>query len=101
MDEHLRQTLRLHGADILEFNTDSVHDASADQTAILVHICDGTVGVVLLRKYGHTALVLLDYVTLLYRIFSPGEVHPAPQRTGRRPRHPACRHSSQHDRRER
>ncbi len=34
---------------------------------------DETVGVVLLRKEGETADVLLDYVTPRYRDFSPGE----------------------------
>jgi len=34
---------------------------------------DETVGVVLLRKSGETAEVLLDYVTPRFRDFSPGE----------------------------
>lgn len=72
-DEYLRHTLRVHGADILRFNPDFVHDPSADQESFLVQKGDETVGVVLLRKEAETAHVLLDYVTPRYRDFSPGE----------------------------
>ena len=73
-DEYLRHVLRVHGADILRFNPDFVHDPSApEQDAYLVQKGDETVGVVLLRADGDTAHVLLDYVTPRYRDFSPGE----------------------------
>lgn len=73
-DEYLRHVLRVHGADILKFNPDFIHDPSADdQDAFLVTRGDETVGVVLLTAAGDTAHVLLDYVTPRYRDFSPGE----------------------------
>ena len=73
-DEYLRHVLRVHGAEILRFNPEFVHDPSAeDQDAFLVTRGDETVGVVLLRADGDTAHVLLDYVTPRYRDFSPGE----------------------------
>ena len=73
-DEYVRHVLRVHGADILRFNPDFVHDPSApEQDAYLVQKGDETVGVVLLRADGDTAHVLLDYVTPRYRDFSPGE----------------------------
>jgi hypothetical protein len=73
-DEYLRHVLRVHGADILRFNPDFVHDPSdTDQDAFLVQRGDETVGVVLLRAESDTAHVLLDYVTPRYRDFSPGE----------------------------
>ena len=72
-DEYLRHTLRVHGADILRFNPGFVHDPSESQEAFLVQKGDETVGVVLLRKEGDVAEVLLDYVTPRYRDFSPGE----------------------------
>ena len=63
----------MHGADILRFNPGFVHDPSESQEAFLVQKGDETVGVVLLRKEGDVAEVLLDYVTPRYRDFSPGE----------------------------
>ena len=73
-DEYLRHVLRVHGADILRFNPEFVHDPSAEgQDAFLVQKGDETVGVVLLRADGDTAHVLLDYVTPRFRDFSPGE----------------------------
>lgn len=73
-DEYLRHVLRVHGADILRFNPDFVHDPSAEgQAAFLVQKGDETVGVVLLRLEQDTAHVLLDYVTPRFRDFSPGE----------------------------
>jgi hypothetical protein len=72
-DEYLRHTLRVHGADILKFNPGFIHDPSAGQESFLVQKGDETVGVVLLRKEGDSADVLLDYVTPRYRDFSPGE----------------------------
>jgi hypothetical protein len=72
-DEYLRHVLRVHGADILKFNPDFVHDPSSTHDAFLVQRGDETVGVVLLRSVDGTAHVLLDYVTPRYRDFSPGE----------------------------
>ena len=73
-DEYLRHVLRVHGADILRFNPEFVHDPTAEgQDAFLVQKGDETVGVVLLRADGDTAHVLLDYVTPRFRDFSPGE----------------------------
>jgi hypothetical protein len=73
-DEYLRHVLRVHGAEILKFNPEFVHDPGAeDQAAFLVTRGDETVGVVLLTAAGDTAHVLLDYVTPRYRDFSPGE----------------------------
>ena len=72
-DEYLRHVLRVHGADILKFNPDFIHDPGASQDAFLVTRGDETVGVVLLTADGDTARVLLDYVTPRYRDFSPGE----------------------------
>ncbi|WP_107774641.1 GNAT family N-acetyltransferase [Nocardioides sediminis] len=73
-DEYFRHVLRVHGADILRYNPEFVHDPSApDQDAFLVQKGDETVGVVLLHADGDTAHVLLDYVTPRFRDFSPGE----------------------------
>ena len=72
-DEYLRHVLRVHGADILKFNPEFVHDPSETHDAFLVLKGDETIGVVLLREDGDTAHVLLDYVTPRYRDFSPGE----------------------------
>jgi hypothetical protein len=72
-DEYLRHTLRVHGADILKFNPDFLHDPSSTHDAFLIQKGDETVGVVLLREDGDTARVMLDYVTPRYRDFSPGE----------------------------
>jgi hypothetical protein len=72
-DEYLRHTLRVHGADILKFNPGFIHDPAGTDHAFLVQRGDETVGVVLLRKEGRLASVLLDYVTPRYRDFSPGE----------------------------
>lgn len=73
-DEYLRHVLRVHGADILKFNPDFVHDpASLDQEAFLIQKGDETVGVVLMEVERDVAHVQLDYVTPRYRDFSPGE----------------------------
>ncbi len=72
-DEYLRHVLRVHGADILKFNPDFVHDPTESQGAFLVQKGDETVGVVLLHEDGDTAQVMLDYVTARYRDLSPGE----------------------------
>jgi hypothetical protein len=74
-DEYLRHVLRIHEADILAFQPDLVWDGAAPgRLAFLVLHGDETVGVVLVRDDGDgVAQVLLDYVTLRYRDFSPGE----------------------------
>ncbi len=74
-DEYLRHVLRVHGADILEFQPDFVWDgALPGHRAFLVLHGDETVGVVLLCDEGDgTAQVVLDYVTPRFRDFSPGE----------------------------
>ena len=73
-DVYLRYVLRVHGADILRFNPDFVHDpGDPDQASFLVQKGDETVGVVLLRREKDVAHVLLDYVTPRFRDFSPGE----------------------------
>ena len=74
-DEYLRHVLRVHGADILQFQPDFIWDGAAPgRLAFLVQRGDETVGVVLVRDDGDgVARVLLDYVTPRFRDFSPGE----------------------------
>ena len=73
-DEFLRHVLRVHGADILEYQPDFLWDPGhEDNVAYLVQKGDETVGVVLILADGNTARVLLDYVTPRFRDFSPGE----------------------------
>jgi hypothetical protein len=74
-DEYLRHVLRIHEADILEYQPDLVWDGAAPgRLAFLVQRGDETVGVVLVRDDGDgVARVQLDYVTPRYRDFSPGE----------------------------
>ena len=74
-DEYLRHVLRVHEADILEFQPDLVWDGAAPESAaFLVQRGDETVGVVLLHDEGKgVARVQLDYVTPRFRDFSPGE----------------------------
>jgi hypothetical protein len=74
-DEYLRHVLRIHEADILEYQPDLVWDGAAEgRLAFLVQRGDETVGVVLVRDDGDgIARVQLDYVTPRYRDFSPGE----------------------------
>lgn len=73
-DEYLRHVLRVHGADILEYQPDFLWDPGhEDNVAYLVQKGDETVGVVLIRADDDTARVLLDYVTPRFRDFSPGE----------------------------
>ena len=73
-DEYLRHVLRVHGADIVRFNPDFVHDPGDErQHAYVVQRGDETVGVVILAVDQDTARVVLDYVTPRFRDFSPGE----------------------------
>ena len=73
-DAYLRHFLAVHDTDIRGhqpgFVTDDLHD---DDLAFQVEKGDETVGVVLIRRDGDVARVLLDYVTPRYRDFSPGE----------------------------
>lgn len=74
-DEYLRHVLRVHESDILTYQPDFIWDGAADgSVAYLVQRGDETVGVVLVHDAGHgVAQVVLDYVTLRFRDFSPGE----------------------------
>jgi hypothetical protein len=74
-DEYLRHVLRIHEADLLDYQPDRVWDGAAPgRLAFLVQRGDETVGVVLVRDDGDgVARVQLDYVTPRYRDFSPGE----------------------------
>ncbi|HET8593609.1 MAG TPA: hypothetical protein VFM07_00065 [Intrasporangium sp.] len=73
-DEYLRHVLRVHEADIRQFNPEFVHDPFSDDIAYLILRGDETVGVVLMRDAGHrTAQLVLDYVSPRYRDLSPGE----------------------------
>lgn len=74
-DEYLRHVLRVHEADILEYQPGFVWDgAQPGSVAYLVQRGDETVGVVLVHDAGDAvARVVLDYVTPRFRDFSPGE----------------------------
>ena len=73
-DEYLRHVLRVHEADIRQFNPQFVHDPFTDDISYLILKGDETIGVVLMRDAGHrTAELVLDYVTPRYRNLSPGE----------------------------
>jgi hypothetical protein len=73
-DTYLRHVLRVHEADIREFNPGFVHDPFAGDPSYLVLKGDETVGAVILRESGSgTAQLLLDWVTPRYRDHSPGE----------------------------
>jgi len=74
-DEYLRHTLRVHAADIENFQPGFTWTPlTPGQAAYLVQRGDETVGVVLVRDCGDgVAQVELDYVTPRFRDFSPGE----------------------------
>ena len=73
-DAYLRHFLAVHETDIGRhqpgFVADDLHDGDL---AFQVEKGDETVGVVLIRRDGDIARVLLDYVTPRFRDFSPGE----------------------------
>ena len=73
-DAYLRHFLTVHETDISRhqpgFTADDLHDGDL---AFQVEKGDETVGVVLIRRDGDIARVLLDYVTPRFRDFSPGE----------------------------
>jgi CelD/BcsL family acetyltransferase involved in cellulose biosynthesis len=71
-DAYVGHVLRIHGADIAKFQPDFV-GTTPGSIVYLVQKGDETVGVVVLRVKGGTALVDLDYVTPRFRDFSPGE----------------------------
>ena len=71
---YLRHFLRVHAADIEAYQPGFDADGLVDEDlAFQVEKGDETVGVVLIRRDGDVARVLLDYVTPRYRDFSPGE----------------------------
>jgi hypothetical protein len=73
-DVYLRHFLGVHAADIEKYQPGFDADAlTPDDLAFQVEKGDETVGVVLIRRDGDVARVLLDYVTQRYRDFSPGE----------------------------
>jgi len=74
-DSYLRYVLRVHEADIRNFNPGFMYDPTVPgRSAFLVQRSDETVGVVLARDAGDgVAQVDLDYVTPRFRDFSPGE----------------------------
>ena len=74
-DAYLRHVLAFHRADILRYQPDFAWDGGSDRDlAFLVLRGDETVGVVVVRDSGSgVAHVLLDYVTLRFRDFAPGE----------------------------
>lgn len=73
-DHYLQHVLDTHAADIARFQPDLSWDpADPASHAYVIAKGDETVGVVLLRADGDTAVVHLDYVTPRYRDFSPGE----------------------------
>jgi hypothetical protein len=73
-DVYLRHFLGVHASDIGRYQPGFDADQlGADDLAFQVEKGDETVGVVLIRREGDVARVLLDYVTQRYRDFSPGE----------------------------
>ena len=73
-DVYLRHFLGVHAADIAGYQPGFDSDGlGPDDLTFQVEKGDETVGVVLIRRDGDVARVLLDYVTPRYRDFSPGE----------------------------
>ena len=73
-DPFLRHFLTHHGADVARFQPDfRPASLTGDDLAFQVLRGDEAVGVVVIRREGDVARVLLDYVTPRYRDFSPGE----------------------------
>jgi hypothetical protein len=73
-DAYLRHFLEVHQADIGRHQPGFAVDELQDEDlAFQVEKGDETVGVVLIRRDGDIARVLLDYVTPRFRDFSPGE----------------------------
>jgi hypothetical protein len=73
-DVYLRHFLGVHADDIASYQPGfDPDDLGGDDLTFQVEKGDETVGVVLIRRDGDVARVLLDYVTPRYRDFSPGE----------------------------
>jgi hypothetical protein len=73
-DAYLRHFLGVHEADIERHQPGFTAGRLGEgDLAFQVQSGDETVGVVLIRREGEVAQVLLDYVTPRYRDFSPGE----------------------------
>lgn len=73
-DEYLRHVLRVHGADILQYQPGFVWDGAAPgrQAALLLHGAE-TIGVLLYEEpEPDVADLILDYVTPRYRNLGPG-----------------------------
>jgi len=71
---YLHHFLAHHRGEIRRYQPDFDPDSLADDDlAFQVEKGDETVGVVLIRREGDVARVLLDFVTPRYRDFSPGE----------------------------
>jgi hypothetical protein len=71
-DAYLRHFLTVHGDDIANFHPNSP-PLQPDDLAYQVLKGDETVGVIILRRDGDVARVLIDYVTPRFRDFKPGE----------------------------
>jgi hypothetical protein len=73
-DAYLMHFLGVHQTDITRHQPGfAVTDLAEGDLAFQVEKGDETVGVILIRRDGDIARVLLDYVTPRYRDFSPGE----------------------------
>ena len=73
-DAYLLHFLGVHRTDIARHQPGfAATDLGEDDLAFQVEKGDETVGVILIRRDGDVARVLLDYVTPRYRDFSPGE----------------------------
>jgi hypothetical protein len=71
-DAYLRHFLGIHGDDIAQHHPSSP-PVQAGDLAYQVLKGDETVGVIILRREGDVARVLIDYVTPRFRDFAPGE----------------------------
>jgi hypothetical protein len=71
-DAYLRHFLTVHGDDIAKFHP-NCPPLEPDDLAYQVLKGDETVGMIILRRDGDVARVLVDYVTPRFRDFAPGE----------------------------
>jgi hypothetical protein len=71
-DAYLGHFLTVHGDDIAKFHP-NCPPLGPDDLAYQVLKGDETVGVIILRRDGDVARVLVDYVTPRFRDFAPGE----------------------------
>ncbi len=72
-DAYLRHTLRSHASDINKLQPTFTGEVLPGEEAFIVVKGDETVGVVVIRRDGTIARVMLDYVTPKFRDFTPGE----------------------------